>query len=66
MEVLHELGSELRSSIADHLLGDSELLPHMVTEEFGGSHGGDFSSGWGGYYILGESVNDYHYHVVSL
>ena len=66
MEILHELGSELRSSIADHLSRDSKLFPHVVAETFGGSHGRDFSGGGDGYCILGESVNDYHYHIVSL
>ena len=66
MEVFHELGRELRPTITNHLSRDSELLPHMVTEELGGSHQRDFSSGWDGYNILDESVDDYHYRIISL
>ena len=66
MEVFHELGCKLRPVITNHLSRDSELLPHMVAEEFGGSHRRDFSGGWDGYDVLGESVDDYHYHIVSL
>ena len=66
MEVPHELGSELRSSVADHLLGNSELFPHIVVEEFSGAHGRDFSIGGNSYYVLGKSVDDYHYRIISL
>ena len=66
MEIFHELGSELRSLIADHLLGDSELFPYIVVEKFGGSHGRYLSSSGYGYDIFGESVDDYHYCIISL
>ena len=66
MEILHELGSELRSSIADRLLGYSKLLPHIVVEEFGGSQRRYFSRGGDGYDVLGESVDNHHYCIVSL
>ena len=66
MEVLHELGHELRALITDHLPGDSKLFPHVVTEKFGSSHRRYFSSGGDSYDILGESVDNYHYRIVSL
>ena len=66
MEVFHELGCELRPAITNHLLRDSELFPHMVAEKLGGSHRRDLSGGWDGYDVFGESVDDYHYRVVSL
>ena len=66
MEILHKLGCKLRASIADDLPGDSKLFPYIVVEKLGGSHGRYFSSGGDGYDILGESVDDYHYHIISL
>ena len=66
MEVLHELGCELRASIADHLPRDSKLFPYIVAEEFGGSYRGYFSGGGDCYNVLGESVDDHHYRIVSL
>ena len=66
MEIFHELGSELRSSVADYLPQNSELFPYIVVEKFGGSHGRYFSGGGDGYDILGESVNNHHYCIVSL
>ena len=66
MEVFHELGCELRPTITNHLSRDSELLPHVVTEELGGSHRRDFSGCWDSYDVLGELINDYHYCIVSL
>ena len=66
MEVFHELGCELRASVADHLSRDPKLFPYVVVEKFGGSHGGDFSGGWNGYDVLGESVDDHHYRIISL
>ena len=66
MEILHELGSELRSLITDHLPGNSELFPYIVVEKFGSSHGQDFSGGGDSYDVLGESVNNHHYCIVSL
>ena len=65
MEVFHELGCELRPTVTDHFSGDSELLPHVVAEELGGSHRRDFSGGWDSYNVFGKSVDDYHYRVVS-
>ena len=61
MEVFHELGRELRPTIANHLPRDSKLLPHVVAEKLGGSHGRDFSGGWDGYDVLSEVVDYYHY-----
>ena len=66
MEVLHELGCELRASITDYLLRDSKLFPCIVVEKFGSSHGGYLSSGRDCSDVLGELVDDHHYHVVSL
>ena len=66
MEVFHELGCELRPTVTDHFSGNSELLPHMVAEELGGSHRRDFSGGWDGYDVLDELVDHHHYRIVSL
>ena len=69
MEVFHELGCELGPMITNHLMRDSELLPHMVAEELGGSHRRDFSGGWDSYDVLGESVNDHQilsHHILAI
>ena len=66
MEVFHELGCELGSRVTDYFTGNSELLPYVITEEFGSSHGGNLSSGGDGDDVLGELVNNYHYCIVSL
>ena len=66
MEVFHELGRKLGSAITNHFSRDPELFLYVVTEKFGGSHWRDFSSGWDGYDVLGESVDDHHYRIVSL
>ena len=66
MEVLHELGCKLRASITDYLPRDSKLFPCIVVEKFGSSHGGYLSGGRDGSDVLGESVDNHHYCVISL
>ena len=52
--------------ISDYLPQDSKLFPYIVAKEFGGSHWRYLSSGGCCYDVFGESIDDYHYRIISL